>query len=60
MNTSNLTNGLLFIIAFALVAHLFLALSSQPLIAETFSLDSAITLDPDQQPSAYVHVVVHE
>ena len=59
MNSSRVTNGLLLMIAFALLAHLALALSNRPAGAETFQLDGCITPRPGDKPAGYVHVVVH-
>jgi len=59
MDSQRLTNGLLLVIALALLAHLGLALSERPLLAETFRLDSCITDRPSERPASYVHVVTH-
>ncbi|MBI3615760.1 MAG: hypothetical protein HY211_04490 [Candidatus Omnitrophica bacterium] len=59
MDSSRVTNGLLFAIALALLTHLALALSNRPVEAETFHLDGCITQRPGDKPAGYVHVVVH-
>lgn len=59
MRESRLTQGLLFVIAVGVLAHLVLALVDQPLRAETFRLDQCITDRPGERPAAYVHVIVH-
>ena len=59
MDSSRVTNGLLFAIALALLIHLVLAFSDQRIGAETFQLDSCVTQKPGGQPAGYVHVVIH-
>ena len=59
MDSSRVTNGLLFSIALALLVHLVLAFSDRRIGAETFQLDSCITQRPSDQPAGYLHVVVH-
>lgn len=59
MSSTRLTNLLLLVIALALLAHLGVALTNQPVGAETFRLDSCITDRPSEKPSAYVHMVMH-
>ncbi len=59
MESKRLTNGLLAVIAFALLAHLILALGDRGVIAETFQLDNCITSRTGDKPTAYLHVVSH-
>ena len=59
MNSQRTTNILLTIIAAALLAHLGLALTNQPVTAETFRLDSCVTDRPSDRPNSYLHVVTH-
>lgn len=59
MESLRVTNILLSIIAAALLGHLGLALVNQPVMAETFRLDTCITERPSERPTSYVHVVTH-
>lgn len=59
MTSLRTTNWLLLIIAAALLGHLGWALVSQPVMAETFRLDTCITDRPSERPVAYLHVVTH-
>ncbi len=59
MASLRVTNVLLLVIAGALLVHLGLALVNQPVIAETFRLDTCITDRPSDRPAAYLHVVTH-
>jgi hypothetical protein len=59
MDSRRLTNGLLFIVAVALVAHLGLRFTERPLMAETFKLDACVTERPSEKPASYLHVVMH-
>lgn len=59
MGSARVTNGLLLVIALSLLAHLGLALTQQPVAAETFRLDTCITDRPSERPAAYLHVVAH-
>ena len=57
MGSPRVTNWLLLGIWLALTAHLGLALLSNPVIAETFKLDTCVTVFPNEKPASYVHVV---
>lgn len=59
MGSVRVTNWLLLVIALALWAHLGLALVGQPVVADTFRLDSCITDRPSERPVTYLHVVTH-
>jgi hypothetical protein len=59
MASLKLTNLVLLVIAAALLGHLGLALVNQPVLAETFRLDTCITDRPNDRPAAYLHVVTH-
>jgi len=59
MATRKLTNILLLLIFSILVIKAFFNFWPREAVAETFKLDNCITVDPYDQPGAYVHVVVH-
>jgi|TARA_B100000315_G_scaffold255095_1_gene297563 hypothetical protein len=60
METRRMTNILLLLIFLALTAIVLLRLQPQEVSAETFKLDDTITVDPYQEPAAYLHVIVHQ
>lgn len=50
---------LLLLILIMLVVNTFLGLPIRKSEAETFRLDSCVTVKPTDKPDAYVHVVSH-
>lgn len=50
---------LLLLIFIALVIDIFLKLPARTAVAETFELDRCITVQPQEKPGGFVHVVTH-
>ncbi len=59
MPQTKMTNILLGGILLILLVDLLMRIPTPKAVAETFELDRCITSSPNEQPTAYLHVVSH-